>query len=183
MLKGVSDIIKAVGNSPRKMWTMIIVLFFVSAVTVADKYFSTDDCSSYEQQNSTLVKSQSELVNQNQLLVSKNSELLEGYAKLQSLVNMIKPDTVYVSRFISPKSIQVNTSIASDVVSLDSVNVEPTDSLKPIATHTTSVLSKYSVNPKIKYTPYVITNTVHKKNTVYGKIVEQMKSIISNNVK
>ena len=98
MLKGIAEIIKAVGRDPRKMLTMVILLVFVSGVTIVDKLLTKSDCEPLIKQNNELVKSQSNLVQENQDIIKKNQELIDGYLQIQKLLPTMKPDTVYITK-------------------------------------------------------------------------------------
>jgi hypothetical protein len=121
MLKGLAEIIKAVGRDPRKMWTMVILLFFVSTVTIINKALTKSDCTPLVKQNEELVKSQSSLVDENQSILIKNKELVDGYDKIQELLTHMKPDTVYITKTTTKSHME-------DVVSQsvpDTLNIHP----------------------------------------------------------
>lgn len=101
MLKGVSDIIIAVGKDPRKMWTLVIILIFLTIASVSKTFFATDDCSPLIKQNEDLLHYQSELINENQKTIKTNQDLLNGYLELQKLIANMKPDTVYITKTVS----------------------------------------------------------------------------------
>lgn len=101
MLKGVSDIISAVGKDPRKMWTLVIILVFLTIASVSKTFFATDDCSPLIKQNQDLLQYQSDLIDKNQKAIKTNQELLNGYLELQKLMASMRPDTVYVTKTVS----------------------------------------------------------------------------------
>jgi predicted Rossmann fold nucleotide-binding protein DprA/Smf involved in DNA uptake len=98
MFKAIADIIKAVGKDPRKLWTLVIILTFLFAGNVVKSYFKVDDCSPLIKQNQELITSQNDLVNQNQNILKKNRELLDGFLHIQELIPGMKPDTVYINK-------------------------------------------------------------------------------------
>lgn len=152
MFKSISDIITAVGSSPRKMWTMVIILLFISAITIFTKLIEHSDCASQDKEISTLIKTQSELIDENQVVITKNEELVKGYVKIQGILSSIKPDTVFIiktskynANIVKPSPQSAGGSVASDQIVSDTSMVMVSADVKPQTQEkmTTTIVKKY----------------------------------------
>lgn len=133
MLKHVAEIITAVGNNPKKMWTMVIILLFVSTVVIINKVLSKSDCAPLIKENVNLMKGQNELLDQNRLVMTRNAELLKGFLDIQKLIVDMKPDTVYITKIAECRLTKNDISVLyradvatySDEDTVVSANVQP----------------------------------------------------------
>lgn len=163
MFESVAKIITAVGNNPRKMLVMSILLFFISGVTITSKVLTKSDCSPLIKENAQLVKDQGELV-------KSNSELLSDYLKIQKLLTHFKPDTVYVTKSVT------TIPTMNDIQILTRVNAEysdNSDSLKVAAKQNEEI--RAVIPTKIKMTQ------VYKKSN--DSVMKQLNSIIESHLK
>jgi len=85
-----TGIIKLFTNNKFRLIALILVLIFLGVVTFVKVYYSTDDCKPLIDQNKLLME-------QNTQVLLKNNQLVEGYLKIENLLEQVTRDTVYVT--------------------------------------------------------------------------------------
>ena len=85
-----TGIIKLFTNNKFRLIALILVLIFLGVVTFVKVYYSTDDCKPLIEQNKLLME-------QNTQVLLKNNQLVEGYLKIENLLEQVTRDTVYVT--------------------------------------------------------------------------------------
>jgi len=69
---------------------LILILIFLGTITFVKVYYSTDDCKPIIEQNKLLME-------QNTSIVKKNSDLIDGYIKIEGLLGKVTHDTIYIT--------------------------------------------------------------------------------------
>ena len=85
-----TGIIKLFSNNKFRLIALTLVLVFLGLMTFFNVYYKTDDCKPLIEQNKMLM-------DQNTLVIKRNSELVEGYLKIEALLGKVTHDTVYVT--------------------------------------------------------------------------------------
>jgi hypothetical protein len=85
-----TGIIKLFSNNKFRLIALTLVLVFLGIITFFNVYYKTDDCKPLIEQNKMLM-------DQNTLVIKRNSELVEGYLKIETLLGKVTHDTVYVT--------------------------------------------------------------------------------------
>lgn len=94
MLNGINEIIKTVGGSKRKLTTLLILLVFVGGFYVFKTVIFKNDCSDLIEQNQKLISKNVDIVNVNNKLMDNNNLLLTKITTMEEL--LANKDTVFI---------------------------------------------------------------------------------------
>jgi hypothetical protein len=132
-----TGIIKLFSNNKFRLIALTLVLVFLGLMTFFNVYYKTDDCKPLIEQNKMLM-------DQNTLVIKRNSELVEGYLKIETLLGKVTHDTVYVTTTTTLKAEPirvVESHSMRDSVMYVSNPVERSIKIKPETKKTINVKS------------------------------------------
>lgn len=109
-----TGIIKLFSNNKFRLIALTLVLVFLGIITFFNVYYKTDDCKPLIEQNKMLM-------DQNTLVIKRNSELVEGYLKIETLLGKVTHDTVYVTTTTTLKSEPIKHQVLESHSMRDSV--------------------------------------------------------------
>jgi hypothetical protein len=99
MFKYLSKILQSFDPKARIAVLLIFVFAAISTIYIKSS-FVRSDCSSLQIQIDNLNKSQYSIIQENNTIIQKNKELLDGYLKMDSLMKNMKVDTIFIEKTI-----------------------------------------------------------------------------------
>jgi len=94
MFKYISVIIKAVGDKPMRLVTLLVIGILGITATYVYYKSSSSSCTNLISENQRLMKSQSDLVDQNTKLIQKSSEAINAIFEMKTAIDLAKTDNV-----------------------------------------------------------------------------------------